>query len=328
LVSALTVGDVQSALRVVNEAADDGADLRQFARDLVERLRALLLLSASNDTSTLDVPDETLQEMQQQAAETNVGQLVAWLKLFSNLDYQLKNSPYGQLPIELAVVEALLAPATSGTVPAPRPSVAPQLAPVAPQRLQPPSVPANGAAPRPVKAEPTVTVSSPPVERMADEPVPAAESEPPVSEPDVVAVPEVVSAVTPDEVIEVVDDAAFLLDDVEACWEQVKQDIRAASTLIFAQLEGVKPINVEDHTIVLLAKRDWQKSKLEVDKTRRLIERHLSRELGSECFFRVTIDEQEEMPDVKKQIQHIRKDELVRSALNIFDATIIAIDKP
>jgi hypothetical protein len=34
------------------------------------------------------------------------------------------------------------------------------------------------------------------------------------------------------------------------------------------------------------------------------------------------------MPDVKKQIQHIRRDDLVRNAVNIFDATIIAIDKP
>jgi histidinol-phosphate/aromatic aminotransferase/cobyric acid decarboxylase-like protein len=138
-----------------------------------------------------------------------------------------------------------------------------------------------------------------------------------------------VSTALPEEVIEVVDDAAFLLEDVEACWLQVVEDIRADNKVVFAQLDGVTPINVEDQTVVLLAKKgDWQKKRLEDRTTQRLIERHLSRSLGCPCFYRVTIDEQEEMPDVKKQIQHIRRDDLVRNAVNIFDATIIAIDKP
>ncbi len=333
LVSALTAADVQAALQIVNEVADDGADLRQFARDLVERLRALMLLTASGDSSTLDVPDETLHEMRYQAAQTNVGQLVTWLKLFSNLDYQLKNSPYGQLPLELAVVEALLAPAAVVAAPAARAVAPAQPAAVTPKRLAPTAPAARPAPPaliredaRPIEREPEGP-PAPPATSAVEELLP------PTKQPDVVSAeaqeaPSAAAAV-PEEVIEVVYDAAFLLEDVEACWVQVVEDIRAADKLIYAQLDGVVPINVEDRTVVLLAKKgEWQKKRLEVDKTRRLIERYLSRELGSECFFRVTINEEEEMPDIKKQIQHIRKDELVRSALNIFDATIIAIDKP
>ncbi len=319
LVSALTDGDVQAALRVVNEAADDGADLRQFARDLVERLRALLLLSASNDTSTLDVPDETLHEMQQQAAQTNVGQLVAWLKLFSNLDYQLKNSPYGQLPIELAVVEALLAPATTVAAPVSRAAAAPQPVAAPPRRVPatPAATGAKGAEARPAKMEPMAPVPQPP----------AAAPEPAQEEPAVAAVPELVSAVTPDEVIEVVDDAAFLLEDILDQWEQIKDDVRAINLPVGAVLDWVTPINVEERTIVLLAKKEWSKQRLEAQRERRIIERALTQVLGGQCSFRVTMDEREEMPDINKQIQHMRKDEHIRAAINVFGASIIAIEK-
>jgi DNA polymerase III subunit gamma/tau len=132
----------------------------------------------------------------------------------------------------------------------------------------------------------------------------------------------------PQQVIEVVDDAAFLLEDVQAAWEQIKEDVKADSPVIHAQLNGLVPINVEDRTIVLLARQKWQKTKLDSEKARRVIERAMTQVLGGQCFFRVTLDEQEEMPDINKQIQHVRKDELVRKAINVFNATIIAIDKP
>ncbi len=40
------------------------------------------------------------------------------------------------------------------------------------------------------------------------------------------------------------------------------------------------------------------------------------------------MDEQEEMPDMRKQIQRMRNDPLVRKAINIFEAEIIGIDTP
>ncbi|HEY0739649.1 MAG TPA: DNA polymerase III subunit gamma/tau [Herpetosiphonaceae bacterium] len=328
LIGALIDNDVQTALQVVNEVADDGADLRQFARDLVDRLRALMLIAVSNDHSTIDVPAETLQEMLRQAEQTNVGQLVAWLKLFSNLDYQLKNSPYGQLPLELAVVEALVQPTPVVAAPATRPAATQPF-----KRAAQPAPPRN--EPVSQSAQPVETAPPPRRDPQPEQPP----ARPPVDDlllpvPEVVETPaEPVAALvaanaSPSQVIEVVDDAAFILEDVQAAWEQIKEDVKADSPVIHAQLNGLIPINVEDRTIVLLAKQKWQKTKLDAEKARRVIERALTQVLGGQCFFRVTLDEQEEMPDINKQIQHVRKDELVRKAVNVFNATIIAIDKP
>jgi hypothetical protein len=171
-----------------------------------------------------------------------------------------------------------------------------------------------------IQPEPAPTPASPQAE-----PVTASATVEPVP----VAVPATPHDGGPQEVIEVVDDSAFLLEDVQAQWPQIMDFVLARSRMLYASLEDVEPINVEENTVVLLAKKGpWQQRRLEEERNRRIIERELSRALGEQCTIRVTADQQEEMPDARKQLQHVYKDELVRSALNIFDATIVAIDQP
>jgi DNA polymerase-3 subunit gamma/tau len=115
LVDALIGGDLAGALRAIAGVAAQGADLRQFTRDLVERLRALMLLKAGGDRELIDVTDDDMAALEHQAAAGELGALLHWVKLFSGLDHQLRTSAYGQLPLELAVVEAIAAPASPAT---------------------------------------------------------------------------------------------------------------------------------------------------------------------------------------------------------------------
>jgi len=327
VVNALLADDAASALQAINRTADDGADLRQYTRDLVERLRTLLLLAAGADGGTLDAPQETLDEMRTQAASADVGRLVAWLKLFSGLDVQLKNSPYGQLPLEIAVVEALhgshaALPAADGVKRAaarpPSKAPAPTPKPPAPQSG---SLPVPGEPP--MLEQPAVLGAAEPL------PVEQPEIEPPLEGPPngehPPAAPETLPA--PATEIQVVDNAAFLLEDVEAAWEQITADVLAESRVTHAALNGLMPINVEEHTIVLLAHNKFQKERLEAIRARRILERALTQALGDQCTFRITLDETEEMPDINKQLQHVKKDQRVRNAVNLFDAQIVAIEK-
>lgn len=337
LITALADGDLPLALQTINEVAENGADLRQFSRDLVERVRGLMLLAAAGGSAPLDLPDDAMRQMEDLAGRIEIARLVHWLKLLSNLDYQLKNSPYGQLPLELAAVELLTAQAG----PAP---VVTRAAPAVPARPAPParSGPATPAAQstqiRQVAPEPeshpagvTEEVSTSQVATVAAEealavapsilPVPSDAAAEPVEPPSAPAAPA--------RIIEVEDSGDFFLDEVEALWPQFVEDIRAENRLIFAQIEGVTPINIEDRTVVLLAsKGKWQKSMLEQQKTRRILERMLSKLLRHPALIRVTMDEREEMPDARKQLQHARNDPMVRKALNIFEAEVIGIDTP
>ncbi|HNP73764.1 MAG TPA: DNA polymerase III subunit gamma/tau, partial [Kouleothrix sp.] len=110
LAEALIAADLTGALRALNGVAEQGADLRQFTRDLVERLRALLLLKAGGVPTLLEVTEDEIAQLQRQAAAADLGALLGWVKLFSGLDQQLRASTYGQLPLELAIVEAIAAP--------------------------------------------------------------------------------------------------------------------------------------------------------------------------------------------------------------------------
>ncbi|GAC1652211.1 MAG: DNA polymerase III subunit gamma/tau [Herpetosiphon sp.] len=334
LVQSLVDGDIRRGLQTINEVADNGADLRQFARDLVDRLRSLMLLCATHDTSGLDLPESSITQLQSQSEHVSVITVVQWLKLFTQLDSQLKQTPYGQLPIELALVEALTTADQPPVVrAAPRQASIPQLA------SAPTTTPVSAHIPRPAVSRapapiPTVDDLLPPAP-----PTPDPQAEPPVvpgmTEP-LSAIPmdaapqqvDVAALETTGHIIEIVDDSVFLLEDVEAVWEQFREDVRAESPLIHAQMQGITPINVEGHFVVLLATQPWRKEKLENERTLRKLERMLSKLLNNQAQIRLTVDQHEEMPDERKLIQHARKDALVRKAINIFEAQIVEIQTP
>src|SRR4029453_6176986 len=103
--------------------------------------------------------EDEMPTLQPSAAAAALGAVLAWVKLFSGLDQQLRTSSYGQLPLELAVVEAVSAPAearrTEGSSAQPStratPPVRPAAQPSVPASVptQSKSAPTHGAAPSP-----------------------------------------------------------------------------------------------------------------------------------------------------------------------------------
>ncbi len=100
-------GDTAAGLEAINTAVDQGADARQFARQVVEHLRSLLLIKLGGDASLIDAPAEARQVMQAQAQRAQLPALVAALKHFNEALQELKGGWQPQLPLELAFVESL-----------------------------------------------------------------------------------------------------------------------------------------------------------------------------------------------------------------------------
>ncbi|MCS6886722.1 MAG: DNA polymerase III subunit gamma/tau [Chloroflexus sp.] len=344
LIAALLAADLTAALRAVNAVANQGADLRQFARDLVERLRAVMLLKATGDRALLDLGDDEVAQLAQWAQQAEMAALVQWVKLFSNLDYQLRTTPYGHLPLEVAVVEALLAPAPATQPVAPRPQPARPLpsAPVMAPRPQPvvPAEPARSIYMSFVTAgmlhpQPVVPTepARPPV---AEQPTPAAEPvEPAAPAPADPPPPPPAAWAAAQHARPPADPAAAraaaadlsLLEQLEATWEDFKRDVRPRSPTVQALLNSARPYDVEGNTIVLLVSSAFHKERLEEPKNRAIIEEVLRRRLGKAYAVRCTIEEKSVEPtDLRGKIREARKDELVRAALNIFDAHIVDIE--
>ncbi len=340
LIAALLAADLTAALRAVNAVANQGADLRQFARDLVERLRAVMLLKATGDRTLLDLGDDEAAQLAQWAQQAEMAALVQWVKLFSNLDYQLRTTPYGHLPLEVAVVEALLAPAPVAQPVAPRPqparpqpaapAVAPRPQPVVPAEPPRPQpvVPAEPPRPQPVvpaPADPSLVTPSLPPEPSASAPAPVADPPPPP--PAAWAAAQQARPPADPAVARAADAELSLLEQLEATWEDFKRDVRPRSPTVQALLNSARPYDVEGNTIVLLVSSSFHKERLEEPKNRAIIEEVLRRRLGKVYAVRCTIEEKSVEPtDLRGKIREARKDELVRAALNIFDAQIVDIE--
>ncbi len=101
--------DMVGGLQVINSLTSDGIDLRQLNLELVEYLRGLLL-TKSQCEEALDFTIEDLAEMESLVAEAELGYLLGAVKLFSGIDFRGNN--YSSLPLELALVDCALSPAT------------------------------------------------------------------------------------------------------------------------------------------------------------------------------------------------------------------------
>jgi DNA polymerase-3 subunit gamma/tau len=346
LADALIAGDLPGALQVIANVAAAGADLRQFTRDLVERLRAVMLLRAGADRSLLDVAEEEAVQIERQARSADLGALMRWVKLFSELDYQLRVSSYGQLPLELAVIEAVIAPAPA-TAMAGAPTVASRPV-VRPERKTPPSPPAVQPTTGTSGTPPIIETASPsgasPVAEPAPQPgIPADMATPQTSPPQPVAPddPRIQHQaqtrraseppVETGEGVAAANADAAALEQIESIWHNITRDVRVHDKTLQALLNsGVRPVDVKDGTLILEVPSEWFIARLEKPAVRQIVEQVISKHMGTMFSIRCVVEAQrrENPGALREQIRATRKDPLVRAALNIFDADIIAVEDP
>ncbi|ABQ89928.1 DNA polymerase III subunit gamma/tau [Roseiflexus sp. RS-1] len=346
LADALIAGDLPGALQVIANVAAAGADLRQFTRDLVERLRAVMLLRAGADRSLLDVAEEEAVQIERQAHSADLGALMRWVKLFSELDYQLRVSSYGQLPLELAVIEAVIAPAPA-TAMAGAPTVASRPV-VRPERKTPPSPPAVQPTTGTSGTPPIIETASPsgasPVAEPAPQPgIPADMATPQTSPPQPVAPddPRIQHQaqtrraseppVETGEGVAAANADAAALEQIESIWHNITRDVRVHDKTLQALLNsGVRPVDVKDGTLILEVPSEWFVARLEKPAVRQIVEQVISKHMGTMFSIRCVVEAQrrENPGALREQIRATRKDPLVRAALNIFDADIIAVEDP
>jgi DNA polymerase-3 subunit gamma/tau len=304
LVEALIGGDLPAVLHRVQQVVDDGADLRQFNRELVSHLRGLLFLAVTRDgADLLDVPREALEEMRAQAQRTTAGRLAAWVRRFSQLDADLRAGWYGQLPLELALVEAVLPPEEPAAPRSAPPVERPRAAQPSPRPSSPPATPA---------ASPSRTM---PPQTTASRPAPESAAPPSLDVEEVGAAAE----------------DGLSLERVLDAWPHVVEGIRPIDPSVQALLHPsyCRPIGVEGRLVVLGFRFDFHKGKIEEVRNRRIVEQVLSKVLRSNLGVRCVMDAANATPNRRKKAanrQQAQQDPRVRAAANIFNARIVDVE--
>jgi DNA polymerase-3 subunit gamma/tau len=122
----------------------DGASLNEFCQQVVEHLRAIMVLQMTGDATLLDdQPKETVAQLQAQARQVDLGAIVFAVKRFSAAVPELKGGYQPQLPLELAFIEA-----TQGAPVVQQVIAAPAQAPTASPAKSPKSATEATPAPR------------------------------------------------------------------------------------------------------------------------------------------------------------------------------------
>jgi DNA polymerase III subunit gamma/tau len=253
--------DAGSGLALVNRAVEAGADVRQFAQQVVEYLRNLLLLRVGSDAALLDVDAETHANLSALVGRVSVHELLRWIKLFNQAQLDLRGSDQSHLGLELAFVEA--------ATPEQEPSAAVPALPAAQPAPEHVEVKAS-AEPRP---RATGTASPPAAPSRSGERTDADREQETSS-------PEQASELSEAELPL----ASVAPAEVTSNWVQIRHIIKEQSRQIEALVNSAVIRGIEDRNrVVFEFASDFLASKLEKEETKRVVEQAISSVLGRPC---------------------------------------------
>jgi len=110
LTEAVLAADSGRGMDILHASLDAGSDPRQFARQIVEYLRGVMLVRMGN-ADAVDVTAETRQHMARHAQAFNSGaDLLRVIRAFNAAATETKGNWQPSLPLELAILEAMSGP--------------------------------------------------------------------------------------------------------------------------------------------------------------------------------------------------------------------------
>lgn len=314
LTEALMAHDVSAALRVVARIVDQGADIRQFSRDMVQYLRSVMLVKADPQGATIEAAESEIAALRDQAARVDMRQIAYWLRQLSALDQELRTSAYDQLPLELALVEAIAGPVT----------VAPSDTSPRPPAVRPPT---NTTSERPPMAStPRTAPSTPPPAGASSAETTAGGAVPPRTPSRPPATQE--STVAPTQSAAPSQKAALAtVADLLDLWPLIVRDIRAHNRSLEALIKsGITPVDVQGETVVLKADNEWLHSKIQERANVLLLEQILERHTGMRYRIRSSTDgAKREQNSERDRIRDASSIPIVKTAMNVFDADVINV---
>jgi DNA polymerase-3 subunit gamma/tau len=107
---AILAGDVDTALRQLDELARHGKDFSRLLADLLGHFRNLMVYQASrHDLSLLDVSEEEAAALAAQAHDLAPGTLTRILEVLTDADWRLREASSKRILLELTLVKAIQA---------------------------------------------------------------------------------------------------------------------------------------------------------------------------------------------------------------------------
>lgn len=275
LMDAVIQGDLKAALGVVGELVDQGLDPRQLTAELLDYVRDLLQVKAGNAPSLTAADGQTEARMRAQAETLRVEDLLRLSRLLTQASLEIKGNILPQLPLELALTEAIVRP-EAAPAPATQPKPASRAAtPTAGPKQEPEPKSAVQQA-QPTAPEPS-REERPAAPSASAAPMPTAAPVGPAAE------------------------GALGLETVYQRWDQFVESLRngkprALALSVQALLRSGAPLRVEGDVVVIGFPSEFHRSKVSEDASRSLVEKALAETLGvPQCTIRGVVASSQEL---------------------------------
>jgi DNA polymerase-3 subunit gamma/tau len=262
LIKQIMEDNVSGAVATINSVNNDGLDLRNYKRELVEYLRSLLLVKTGSESS-VDMTGEDLNELKQLAEKVSLPKVLKALKLFSQVEIGSEN--HSVLPLELAIVDSTLKAEEETLKPIRQVEYQPQT--TAQTTHQPVQQPAHHPAAQ----------KSAPIQAPAQSP--AQEFKKPEVKPD----PPQTMVAEKRSPLEASSDIEKLKREWRALRDIAPAEYKRHPALAILRSDGVRPVAFENDVLTVSFKHSLFKEKLEEIENRRVVEKIFSNFLGHTC---------------------------------------------
>ncbi len=312
LTQAIVEGDAAQGLNVINTAIDEGTDPRQFARQMVEHLRSLLLLQFKSGVLPNHVAEDLRPRLEQQAQAAGSQLLTRAVRLFTQAVNEARGSWQPQLPLEMAFIEAILLTAAPPVSPGTRQS-------------KPPSHQTPPPPPSKTSSQSTASAN------------PAGKKHPPDSKH-----PEAKSYKrSPARSTAVKDkclpggDVSLSPDRLRQHWHEFLNLLRPKNLSLEALMRSSQPLGIEGDVIVLGFDYEFHRGKVEEDHNRQAVEDALSELVGQRCQVRCVLQQENEAveeghnqpssdpADQSPEQDSVQEDPVIRMAVEDLGAQVV-----
>jgi DNA polymerase III subunit gamma/tau len=244
LVKTILTRQPGDGFNAIHQALDSGTDARQFARQVVEYLRSLLLMQLGN-ADQVDATAEMRTQMAKDAQAFELNHLLETIRLFNNAATDTKGSWQPGLQLELALAEAIEIPNRAA-----QPATAPAPVQAAPPR-RPPTI--DDTPPQPDWPDADLTPAPPARRETAEKHQPAAAPPPP---------PEQQADAAP---VQAPPSGTVSLHDIQQNWRRIRALVKRKSPATEALFNSSKLLGIKDGLLVLGFQSELLRAKMSTE---------------------------------------------------------------
>ncbi len=256
LVNHIINKDTTAGITTLNNVNNDGLDLRQFHRELVEYLRLLLLVKTGSSES-IELTEDDIKELKELANKATLAQILKAVKRFGQLELSLDN--YSTLPLELAIVDSILPDTEAKEEPVRR--VEPEPLPrKTPPRVSPPPPEQKSVRPEEKKASNPEPPTKSAVTEKAPPQKPASSAADPLTTGNPIA-------------------------QLQSQWSKMINEAPdgMGKTPTAALLRSARPISIENDTLVVSFRHQYHKEKMDNLEIQKTADKIISSFMGRPC---------------------------------------------